>query len=373
MPPVNAFDNHVNSSWGLFKPATVGLLDHRTFTIQLQSMDDLTIAWSRVSRTFNGRSFLLLRWSPGSRRQDSPLAAVWLSLPGLPLPLHNPSFLKAFGDSLGRFLCSDETTAKFKYPRAPRICVELDLSAPPPPAFVVAFGEWKIHQRIAFQSRLLYCSHCLLQGHNATSCRNRKGKRPAVASFPVTHSGKQACGGVLLAGTPPLAATTFPCLCHPLHPPHARQVFVEMHQCLILCPFWPFHGLSHSRALPWRRARPTNPPLRRVRPFWPNPPPPLLLLVLSCRMFLYPSACKVLVEMPQRAPLSPIPYLLGLWSPWTHLWSPWWLRVSPFLSPPSAHSPQISLSACTRQPTKAWPIPAPSWAQARPWCLLTLL
>ncbi|GAV78790.1 DUF4283 domain-containing protein [Cephalotus follicularis] len=202
MPLVNAFDNHVNSSWGLFKPATVGLLDHRTFTIQLQSMDDLTIAWSRVSRTFNGRSFLLLRWSPGSRLQDSPLAAVWFSLPGLPLPLHNPSFLKAFGDSLGRFLCSYETTAKFKYPRAPRICVELDLSAPPPPAFVVAFGEWKIHQRIAFQSRLLYCSHCLLQGHNATSCRNRKGKRPAVASFPVTHSGKQACGGVLLAGTP---------------------------------------------------------------------------------------------------------------------------------------------------------------------------
>ncbi|GAV64442.1 DUF4283 domain-containing protein [Cephalotus follicularis] len=104
-------------------------------------MDDLSLAWSRESRAFNNKSFLLLRWSHDSRHRDSPFAAV----SGLPLPLHNPSILKSIGDSLGRYLRSDANTVKFKHPRAARICVELDLSAPPPPEFIVAIGDLKLH------------------------------------------------------------------------------------------------------------------------------------------------------------------------------------------------------------------------------------
>ncbi|GAV70220.1 DUF4283 domain-containing protein, partial [Cephalotus follicularis] len=168
VPSVNSFDHHINSTWGLSKPTTVGLLDHRHITIQLQSPNDLSLAWSRESRAFNNKSFLLLRWSPDSRRRDSPLAAV----SGLPLPLHNPSILKSIGDSLGRNLRSDANTVKFKHPRATRICVELDLSAPPPPAFIVAIRDLKLHQRIIFESRLLFCPHCRLQGPGAPNCRS---------------------------------------------------------------------------------------------------------------------------------------------------------------------------------------------------------
>ncbi|GAV75964.1 DUF4283 domain-containing protein [Cephalotus follicularis] len=200
-PSVNVFDTHVNTSWGLSKPATVGPLDHRLISIQLQDQADLAIAWSRVSRVFNGQSFLLLRWSSDSKRRDSPLAAIWMRLPGLPLPLHNPSFLKAIGDSLGRYLCSDAYTAKLKNPRAARICVELDISKPLPSAFIAAFGVMQFHQRILIESRTSYCTHCLLQGHIASSCRNRKGKRPIVATIPSAPSGKDCCGGLLPAGT----------------------------------------------------------------------------------------------------------------------------------------------------------------------------
>ncbi|GAV61328.1 DUF4283 domain-containing protein [Cephalotus follicularis] len=76
VPPMNSFDLHINTTWGLSKPATVDLLNPRTISIHMQSQDDLSIAWSRISRSFNGQSFLLLRWSPDSKRHDSPLAAI---------------------------------------------------------------------------------------------------------------------------------------------------------------------------------------------------------------------------------------------------------------------------------------------------------
>ncbi|GAV73724.1 DUF4283 domain-containing protein, partial [Cephalotus follicularis] len=160
-------------------------------------------------------SFLLLRWSHDSRRQDSPLAAVWLRFSGLPLPLHNPSILKAIGDSLGHYLRSDANIVKFKHPRAARICVELDLSAPPPPMFIVAIRDLKLHQRIIFESWLLFCPHCRLQGHGAPNCRSLKRKLASVPALPAVPSGKDNCGGLLPAG---FVSSGLPSLAHPLPP-----------------------------------------------------------------------------------------------------------------------------------------------------------
>ncbi|GAV81774.1 DUF4283 domain-containing protein, partial [Cephalotus follicularis] len=204
---------------GLAQPATVGSLDPRHIAIQLQSSEDLSHAWSRVSRIFHGKSFLLLRWSPAFKSHDSPLAAIWMRLPGLTLPLHNPSLLKAIGDSLGSFLRTDDATLKFKNPRSARICVEMDLSVPPPPAFVATFGELKFQQSIIYESRLLYCSHCRLQGHCAQTCRNCKRKHVAGPSSPVKRPGKEHCG--LPAGAsrgPPILSPPLQLQAFPKHP-----------------------------------------------------------------------------------------------------------------------------------------------------------
>ncbi|GAV78640.1 DUF4283 domain-containing protein [Cephalotus follicularis] len=179
-------------------------------------MDDLSLAWSSAPSVFNGQPFLL-RWSAAYKRHDSPQAAIWMCLPGLPLPLYNPSLLKAIEDSLGRFLRSDDMTSKFKNPRAARLCVEMDLSAPPPPAFVVAIGDLKVQQRIIYESRLLFCTRCSLQGHCTISCRNRKRKLPAP-------SGKE-CGALLPTGTfgHPNQAPPLPHSASHKHPPGACQ------------------------------------------------------------------------------------------------------------------------------------------------------
>ncbi|GAV60793.1 DUF4283 domain-containing protein, partial [Cephalotus follicularis] len=218
--------------------------------------------WSRISRVFNGQSFLLLRWSSDSKRSDSPLATVWMRLPGLPLPLHNPSFFKAIGDSLGRYLCSDAYTTKLKNPRAARICLELDISKPLPSAFIAAFGELQFHQRILIESQTSYCTHCLLQGHLASSCRNRKGKCPLLAPIPASHSGKDCCGSV----PSPMGSPIDPPLCQLMHSTGARQVLVEMPQWPLLSPTRPLFRLSLFWTLPepsWLHLpRPTVPPTR---------------------------------------------------------------------------------------------------------------
>ncbi|GAV83168.1 DUF4283 domain-containing protein [Cephalotus follicularis] len=124
-PSVDLFEHHVNSSWGLNRPATVGLLDPKHILIQLHSAEDFAKAWSRESRIFENHCFLLLRWTPAfTKRKDSSLSATWIRLPGLPLPCQNPAILEVIGNSFGRILRLDERTKKLKHPMSPRLCVE---------------------------------------------------------------------------------------------------------------------------------------------------------------------------------------------------------------------------------------------------------
>ncbi|GAV59059.1 hypothetical protein CFOL_v3_02592 [Cephalotus follicularis] len=142
---------------------------------------------------------------------------------------------------------SDANTVKFKHPRATRICVELDLSAPPPPAFIVAIGDLKLHQRIIFESRLLFCPHCSLQGHGAPNCRSLKRKLASVLAPPAAPSGKDNCGGLLPAGS---VSSMLPNLAYPLPPdelPRHPQGVCENAQCPLPSQISLFFGLRQSQ------------------------------------------------------------------------------------------------------------------------------
>ncbi|GAV88921.1 hypothetical protein CFOL_v3_32342 [Cephalotus follicularis] len=53
------FEHHINTSWSLGLPAVVGLLDPKHICIHLQTKADFTTAWSRESRSFDNRRYLL--------------------------------------------------------------------------------------------------------------------------------------------------------------------------------------------------------------------------------------------------------------------------------------------------------------------------
>ncbi|GAV67592.1 DUF4283 domain-containing protein [Cephalotus follicularis] len=91
-PPDDLFEHHVNSTWGLQQSATVSLIDPKHFLIHLQSEDDFARAWSRETKIFDNRRFLLLCWTPDfTKRKDSSFSVTWLRLLGLPL-CHTPFF-----------------------------------------------------------------------------------------------------------------------------------------------------------------------------------------------------------------------------------------------------------------------------------------
>ncbi|GAV73203.1 DUF4283 domain-containing protein, partial [Cephalotus follicularis] len=174
-PLVDLFEHHVNSSWGLKQPATIGLLDPKHILIHLHSAEDFAKAWSRESKIFDNRRFLLLRWTQAfNKRKDSSLSASWLRLPSLPLPYQNPAILETIGNSIGRFLRLDERTKKLKHPMAPRICVEMDLASKLPDEVVIAVGTEDIfHQKIEYDLRIGFCTFCHLQGHFEGNCRRK--------------------------------------------------------------------------------------------------------------------------------------------------------------------------------------------------------
>ncbi|GAV81198.1 DUF4283 domain-containing protein [Cephalotus follicularis] len=189
-PPVDLFEHHVNSTWGLQQPATVGLIDPKHFLIHLQSEDDFARAWSRETKIFDNRRFLLLRWTPDfTKRKDSSFSATWLCLPGLPLPCQNPAILEVIGNSFGRFLRLDERTKKMKHPLAPRLCVEMNLAFMLPDVVVIAIGsEEPLHQKIEYDLRIGFCNFCHLQGHQEPNCRKKQAQATLFQAVPSTIS-----------------------------------------------------------------------------------------------------------------------------------------------------------------------------------------
>ncbi|KAK2995396.1 LOW QUALITY PROTEIN: hypothetical protein RJ640_029028 [Escallonia rubra] len=121
----------------------------------------------------------LLKWTPAfNQRTESASAAVWVRLPGLPLPLFNPASLnKEIADQFGRFLRADIRTLELSHPVFARFCMEVDTSDLRPPSRIWitignGHGYW---QKIVYEGKS-YCQHLRLHGHSATEYRKVKGR-----------------------------------------------------------------------------------------------------------------------------------------------------------------------------------------------------
>ncbi|GAV89004.1 DUF4283 domain-containing protein [Cephalotus follicularis] len=234
-PPVDLFEHHVNSSWGLSQSATVGLIDPKHILIHLQSNEDFAKAWSRESKIFDNRRFLFLRWTPDfTKKKDSSYSATWLRLPGLPLPCQNPAILEVIGNSFGRFLRLDERTKKMKHPMAPRMCVEMNLAFKLPDVVVIAIGtEESFHQKIEYDLRIGFCNFCHLQGHHETNCRKKLSQAAPPAAEPSSSSpqGIEAISisNVAMVGAALPVGTSRPLARRPTRAPVTKLTAINSH------------------------------------------------------------------------------------------------------------------------------------------------
>lgn len=100
---------------------------------------------------------------------------IWVELKSLPLEYFHPSFLRAIGDSLGKFLRMDDSTRCLTRPDTARICVEMDIFLEMPDRLWIELNDTKgegFWQPISYPG-FQYCSSCSIFGHTLEACRKK--------------------------------------------------------------------------------------------------------------------------------------------------------------------------------------------------------
>ncbi|KAJ6814426.1 uncharacterized protein M6B38_140045 [Iris pallida] len=96
--------------------------------LHLTSADDFGRVWTRGSCSTDSSSFRLLKWSSDfCPKEESYVAAVWVSFPNPHLMSFIPAALKRMANSFGIFLTIAEETRLFSRANSAKVCVEVDL------------------------------------------------------------------------------------------------------------------------------------------------------------------------------------------------------------------------------------------------------
>ncbi|KAI9120350.1 hypothetical protein K1719_007383 [Acacia pycnantha] len=114
------------------------------------------------------------RWRPDFNPKNEKIDSVvaWVRLPDLPAPLFDKKFLLNLGNSLGKAIRLDVHTAQRARGKFARLCVELDLTKPLVPEFIV---EGQILS-VEYESLGLICGKCSQVGHNKQGCEQFHNK-----------------------------------------------------------------------------------------------------------------------------------------------------------------------------------------------------
>ncbi|XP_041990271.1 uncharacterized protein LOC121741533 isoform X2 [Salvia splendens] len=112
---------------------------------------------------------------------ESRNVAVWCSLFALPLRFFDTATLFAIGRIFGNPIKIDHATITRSRISFARMCVEIDISKPPPKKFVLDIGGREITRRVKWDKIPLFCMDCRNVGHSKVTCCKtfrKKRKRP---------------------------------------------------------------------------------------------------------------------------------------------------------------------------------------------------
>ncbi|KAL0289913.1 UNVERIFIED_CONTAM: LINE-1 reverse transcriptase [Sesamum radiatum] len=113
----------------------------------------------------------IFKWSPDFDPQtESPIAPVWIKLPGLPVHLFEKNALFTFAAKIGKPLRMDEPTADLSRPDLARVCVEIDLTAPKVQAVHLQINGKTYRQQVVYENCPPYCIFCNHLGHDMSVC-----------------------------------------------------------------------------------------------------------------------------------------------------------------------------------------------------------
>ncbi|KAL0396352.1 UNVERIFIED_CONTAM: hypothetical protein Scaly_0083600 [Sesamum calycinum] len=163
---------------GLKGAFSVGAINFWHVLINCSNDEDYARLWMRQIWTFEGMPMRVLKWSPEfSITEESPIAPVWVNLPGLPIHLFDKMALFSIARLLRSPLKIDETTAKRNRPGCARICVELDLTQKRIMEIWIGEDNRGFAQKVIYENLPKYCLGCRHIGHDLSTCyaKNRGG------------------------------------------------------------------------------------------------------------------------------------------------------------------------------------------------------
>ncbi|XP_042016200.1 uncharacterized protein LOC121764210 [Salvia splendens] len=122
----------------------------------------------------------VLKWSPDFDAYcESPIAAIWCNLIGLPIHLFDQSALFAIGKLLGTTFQVDRATANKSRLSFARICIEIDITKPPPEEISLDICGHEVVQQVKWDKIPSYCGECKHVGHKSEVCyAARPSERP---------------------------------------------------------------------------------------------------------------------------------------------------------------------------------------------------
>ncbi|KAI9123451.1 hypothetical protein K1719_004751 [Acacia pycnantha] len=143
-------------------------MENDFFLVSFQHCDDCMEALIGGPWVIADAYLSVSRWrpefNPKNKRIDSIVA--WVRLPDLPAPLFDKKFLLNLGNSTGKAIKLDIHTAQRARGKFARMCVELDLTKPLVPEFMV---DGQILS-VVYESLGLLCRKCGRVGHLMEGC-----------------------------------------------------------------------------------------------------------------------------------------------------------------------------------------------------------
>ena len=127
------------------------------------------------------------------------LSHVWVRLHALPLEYWDSHILLSIANGFGVPIAICKNTLVKTHGLYARVLVEVDLSSPLPKDFLIEREGWSFVIKLAYENLPLFCSHCGIIGHNASSCKfiinhthsgcfSKKGFAANTQFTKITHS-----------------------------------------------------------------------------------------------------------------------------------------------------------------------------------------